>query len=754
MRATRRSWRSSRSVLGLVFFCSGLASLIFQVAWERLLTIYYGVGPIAITLIVSVYMLGLGLGSLLSGYLADVTQRRVAVYLAIETCLGAFGLISLPYMDFLGRYTAGSSYWVASLCIFLFLCIPTLGMGMTLPLIVKIFNQSARDFLDTVAYLYFINTLGAAVGALIASYILISFLGLDWAIYVAAGIDFLLAGIILAWARHAPPVEAATPEAVPRSQPLETGLRKNAYFLVLITGFLAIGYEISWFRVLEVLVKASPYAFSSVLGVYLTGIAFGSYGISRYLKKDPIIDRRSLFFLLQALIGAYVLISVGGYYYLTRDTGFGKLTEASTVAQVHPAFILPHGFSRHELAKLIPTLDIFFWPALFVLVPSLLMGAGFPLIAHLALEEPNREGRTVGQIYFFNTVGNVLGGVLTGFLFLPILGTEVTLLGLSLLAVGLALFVERFPTRAIPLKWRATASAVTVVTALVLFPGRGQLYAVMHPPEVQGWDCNFDEGIDGIVMTYQKGEAMRMYINGLGHGFRPGHAYYTEVIEAISFARKIEQVLIIGFGTGSFTEAVLKLDGVKRVTLVELNSTLLTNLRKVELFRTILTDPRLDVKVDDGRRLLLTTAATYDLILMDPIRTTTAYSNNLYSFQFFDLVRRHLSDDGVFFVWHDEQRVLPNTLASVFPYIRCYTSSSLVSKSPLLEDSRRRHQALDAFPPEDRSAIERAALRYQGDSEYVRRFGRGYPINQDWTPYCEYFLGLKIRSRFWPVSSG
>jgi predicted membrane-bound spermidine synthase len=245
----RKTWYPFRSVLGFVFFFSGLASLIFQVAWERLLTTYYGVGPIAVTLIVSVYMLGLGLGSLLSGYLADATHRTVALYLAVEPSLGAFGLISLPYMDLLGRYTAGSGYWVSSLCIFGFLCIPTVAMGMTLPLIVKIFNQSARDFLDTVAYLYFINTLGAAVGALVASYVLISFFGLDWAIYVAAGIDFLLAAIIFAWSRRAPVVQLATVEAPSGSEPLAGGLKRKAYVLVLITGFQAIGYEIRWSKV-------------------------------------------------------------------------------------------------------------------------------------------------------------------------------------------------------------------------------------------------------------------------------------------------------------------------------------------------------------------------------------------------------------------------------------------------------------------------------------------------------------------------
>jgi predicted membrane-bound spermidine synthase len=490
-----------------------------------------------------------------------------------------------------------------------------------------------------------------------------------------------------------------------------------------------------------------------VLAVYLTGIAFGSYGMSQYLKKAPAIDRRSLFFLLQALIGAYVLTSLGAYYYLTRDTVLAELTRASTVAQVHPATDLPQGFSRWELAKLLPIFDIFYWPVLFVLVPTLLMGAGFPLVAHLALEGPQREGRTVGQVYFFNTVGNVLGGLLTGFLLLPVLGTEVTLLGLSLVAVSLVVFVERFPTRAIPLVWRAAVAAVLVATATVLFPGRGQLYAVIQPPVGPGWNSYFEEGIDGVVMTHEKGESVANYINGLGHGFRPGTPYFSEAVEAISFAPRIERVLIIGFGTGSFTETVLKVDTVEQVTLVELNRTLLTNLRKMDVFRNILANPKLDVKLDDGRRFLLNSTETYDLIMIDSLRSTTAYSNNLYSFQFFDLVRRHLSDLGIFLQWHDEHKVLPQTLASVFPHVRYYGLCSLASKALLREDSSKRRQVLSAFSPRERAAIEKFDLRSRADSGYVHRLERGYPINQDWRPHCEYFLGMKVRARLEKIRS-
>ena len=191
------------TLLSFVFFFSGFASLIYQVVWQRLLTLYYGVGEISITLIVSVYMLGLGLGSLFGGYLAERIRDRIVVYFIIELLIGGFGLFSLPFVDFLGRATAGASYQLTFFYVFLFLCIPTFLMGITLPLLTKIFNSVIGDFLNTISFLYFINTVGAGAGALFASYVIISFFGLDTAVYFAVAINLALAVMILISQRYA-----------------------------------------------------------------------------------------------------------------------------------------------------------------------------------------------------------------------------------------------------------------------------------------------------------------------------------------------------------------------------------------------------------------------------------------------------------------------------------------------------------------------------------------------------------------------
>jgi len=283
------------SLLGFVFFLSGFASLLYQVIWQRLLTLYYGVGTVSISLIVSVYMLGLGLGALAGGFLAERVQNKIKMYATIEILIGCFGLVSLFLLDLLGRTTAGSSYIVSFIYICLFLCIPTLLMGATLPLLIKIFNRLVQNFMFSVSRLYFLNTLGAALGAICCSYLVISFFGLDFGVYMAAGLNFFLAGIIIYSGKM---YKHRTPQNIIISSKVfsPSRLGKFAYLLVFITGFLAIGYELVWFRVVGVLVKASPYVFSTVLAVYLSGIALGSYYIDKYLRKHKNIDPASLFF--------------------------------------------------------------------------------------------------------------------------------------------------------------------------------------------------------------------------------------------------------------------------------------------------------------------------------------------------------------------------------------------------------------------------------------------------------------------------
>lgn len=751
------------SLLSFIFFFSGVSALIYQVIWQRILTTYYGVGAISIALIVSVYMVGLGIGALFGGFLSERVENKIFLYFLVELLIGFFGLISLPFLDLLGRYTAGSAYLLSFFYMFIFLCMPTFLMGVTLPLLTKIFNKLIQNFIDTISFLYFINTIGAAIGALFASYVLITFFGLDSAVYVAVVINFILAGLII-FSKHFLIGEPKQEKEYVSKQQIDRKyiLGKIAYPLVFVTGFLAIGYEIVWFRVVGVLVKSSAYSFSTTLSIYLFGIAIGSFYMSKYLKKHPNINKKDLFFSLQFLIGICVILIFISYYYVTKYTPLDAFTRVSFATILHPPASINLS-TLFSLGQVFVLLDIVLWPMLFVFVPTLLMGASFPLIAYLALSDSNKEGKYVGTVYFFNIVGNVFGGIVTGFLLLPFLGTEITLLSFSAVGIFFGIFTSKLSGKQFPTIQRIGFALIILVITIVLFPKDGQLYETMHilPAEVEmglqnhstkegenGTLTYLDEGRDGIVVTYQNQEKIYNYINGLPHGSRGfwyGHQY--EAIEAASCVPSIENVLIIGYGTGNTAKTIINMEGIRKITVVELNDTLMKNVIKIPVVKEELSDPRVDLIVEDGRRFLLGTNEKYDLILIDPIRTTTAYSNNIYSLQFNEIVSRHLTPNGIFMVWLYEHKVMPKTIHSVFDYVRLYKFFILASNSTIIKDDEKHKKLIAASSLQEQKGFIKLLAEhkklYLGNEDYVKTITDGYPINQDWKPVCEYYLGLK-----------
>lgn len=720
----------------VIFFFSGFSSLIYQVAWQRILTTHYGVGAISIAVIVSVYMLGLGAGSLYGGNLSDRVKNPIRIYFIVEILIGLFGMISLPFLAFLGEATAGSAYTLTLFYVFLFLCFPTFLMGMTLPLLTKIFTRQLNSFFHSVSILYFVNTLGAAAGALATSFLLISLLGLDIAVYIAVLVNLLLAISIFLLRGQTETVQAV--REVGRNT---LSIGNYAYLLAFICGFLAIGYELVWFRVISVLVKSSPYAFSSSLSVYLIGIACGSYLMMRNIDRRFANDKVNLFFLLQFLIAISVLGIFLGYVYLSTYTRFSTLTELSFASVLHPAHLeyIGEQIRSGSLATtLYLSMDIVLWPLFFILLPALLMGASFPLVSLLAQSEPNREGRTIGNVYFSSILGNTLGGVVTGFVLLELFGTEVTLLMFILVGLVFGLFAGRSGKYSMPIL-AAFLAAITIAA----FPDRGELYRLIHQSPGEDFEAFFEEGRDGTTMTYQKGERVINYINGMSHGGRPISIFAYKVLEAASHAKDVKDVLIIGYGTGSTTEAVLEIEEVETITVVELNKTLIKNLRKMELFDDMLDQPKVALIIDDGRRFLLGTDKKYDLILIDPLRSTTAYSNNLYSSDFFALARNHLKPGGIFMSWRDEHRHLIKTLMDNFPYFRIYNDFGIASNEPLENNQRRRERIFSLLKPRDQHTIRwmQSAEKFdeRGPEYYVNRL-RDVPANTDLRPHTEYYF--------------
>jgi spermidine synthase len=733
-----------------VFFLSGFASLIYQIAWQRLLTLYYGAGATSITVIVSVYMAGLGFGALLGGRIARQSRNPYALYASLQVLLGATGLVSLPCMAALAKVTALGDPAVSLAVLVAFLCVPTALMGATLPVVVDLVVRRTPGFLGSVSRLYSVNTLGAACGAAFTGFVLVSLLGLDGSVTLASAADFAL-GIVILLGRPAGGAEPARRDAPASDTPARAA--RLAYPLVFCAGFIAIGLEIVWCRVIGVLVKDSPYAFASVLTVYLLGVALGSHAVQRHVTRRPETDARQLFLTLQFLTGAMVLATFIGYYHLVGMPGVRSLTQLSFLSDLHPSpaiFLRSPGIHPLEDAYLL--FDVFLWPLAFMLAPTMLMGASFPLIASVAFSKPGREGEAVGRTYFFNVLGNVVGGLVTGLVLLPAVGSEVTVViyGVAGLLFGL---VPRPPATAggaarIAASWpRATVVLTLALLGFAAFPRGGALYTAMHVAPFSPSRVHVREGIDAVVVTYEDGERVRNYINGQGHGYRPGPAFLAEAFEGLTYAADPRRVLVVGFGAGTFAEAALMTREAEQVTVVELSRSLLENLRTVPPVARILNDSRLRIVIDDGRQYLQRSGDTFDAILMDPLRTTTAYSNNLHSREFFALARRRLAPDGVLLVGGlDGGPIVPRTLMAAFPHVRAYAYFCLASKRPFIGNRERAARLLASVPDDQRDSI-RGLTGDVLDGEALARATAGIPVNRDWRPVSEYFLGPLLRDR-------
>lgn len=748
--STTNKERLMRTLLSCVFFFSGFASLIYQVVWQRLLTMHYGIGSISTTLIVGIYMAGLGIGSWVGGLLAERFKKLVELYFWVELGIGAFGIFSLSFIDMLGRQTAGSSYFLSGVYMFVFLCIPTFLMGITLPLLTKIFSRFSKDFIGNVSFLYFINTIGASIGALISSYVLISMWGMDTAVYLAVVIDFILA--LLIWiSSRLMKVSIESPYIVDEAFKRDGGLGHWAYLVIFITGFLAMGYEILWYRLIGVLVKDSPYAFSTILSVYLLGVALGSLTVNRRLARHPETNRKNLFFLIQFLIGFYIISSLTAFYFLTKNTGFSQIVQLSFKNYLHPDPILLNYLPRHlpPFSIIYSYLDIFFWPFLFLFIPTFLMGAGFPLASSLAVTRENEEGKTVGMVYLFNIAGNVSGSILTGFVVLPLLGSEQSFLAMALISICGLWFVD-YKRKSKPANLsKLLVIVVTMVLSIIFFPQKGEVYRVIHPPVDSGTTQIINEGMDAVVVSYHQNGPTTDYINGQEHG-RFGAVWYNAwVTEAAIYAPSLKNVLVIGFGSGTFPAILENIDDVEKMTVVELCPTLILNQKNIPFYRDMLADHRMNLVIEDGRRFLLQSHEKYDMILMDPIRTTTSHANNLHSRQFFELTRDHLAPGGVLLIGGlNEERVVSKTIASVYENIRVYDLFTVASDAPLKKDPGREKQIYASLSNKIRDdVITYVNSNYRGDQNFIAKVSATYPVNEAWKPVTEYYLGMKVKER-------
>jgi spermidine synthase len=721
----------------VVFTIAGAPALLYQVSWQRVLSLYFGVDIYSTAVTVAAFMAGLGLGSMVGGRFADRARHPARVYAVIETALGLFGALSLTLFSIVGKSLAGQPLGVVATASFALLVIPTMLMGMTLPFMSKILVTDR--FIGTpIARLYGLNTLGAAVGALIASYYLVGRFGLQGTVYLAAATNVLLGLVVwrLSSIAAAPEVQVPATASVATDSKAPLGL---IIILAAASGFVALGYELVWYRMLTVLLHGTVYVFGTILFVYLMGIAAGALAARRTVERDKPLLR---FARAQLVMSAYVLIFFTVLGRASGLPGLRHLIAASFFTSFHPSPELASGdlsmFAMYSL------LDIPFWAVAMLGVPTFAMGYGFTQLMRAATSSAAVVGTKIGQVYFANIVGATVGSLLVGFVLLEHLGSENTLLVLAL--TGLAVcFMASIPMRRV--RREGVFAMAAAAMGLAIFPAGGQLIRALHLADFSAVDFVAHEDRTGVVALRSQSEVIafsqeskvvgqtRLYIDGASHGHGDDEPGKTSVDPAVRLAMALEpqprRLLSIGLGDGVMCATAVADPNVSELIIVELNAGLSEILQRTRRGQIIASSPKVRFVTDDGRRWLLANPdEKFDLIMMFPLHAAHGYYGNLYSREFFELIVDHLNPAGTLVARSVDLFSTAKTLAAVFNHvIRVDRFSYLAGNVPLRFDADRLPfpaAEFEQFVEAERKTIE----LHTADA----------PLNLDLRPNSEYYL--------------
>ncbi|MGH9199926.1 MAG: fused MFS/spermidine synthase [Vicinamibacterales bacterium] len=728
-----------------VFFTSGFAALLYQVIWQRMLAIFSGADVYSASVIVAAFMGGLGVGHIVGGHVADRVSRRtsLALFCGAEAAIAAFGFFSAAlYYGFLYQRLGHLhiAREVVAVILFSSLLWPTFFMGASLPLLARAVTDRIGRAASTVGALYGFNTLGAALGATVATWSLLPQFGLEGSLRVGAMLNVACAASLLPITFWLKGSAADTPfptagAGSDRAHPAETDAERLAFrFWVSIYGFaglVALSLEIVWFRLLGVMMKSTAFTFGTLLAVYLAGIGLGAVAGS---ALAPRVRRPGAAFLgLQAAGGLTAAILVTLFAGLADDLSalrgyFGSyeplsVRESVDALRAITAGRLPLASQPVELPATF--LRLYIAVPLLLIVPStFLMGCSFPLLQRVVQTDLGRVGRRVGGLLLANIVGSIMGTVLTGWISLTVLGTAGTLRLLVVLSSVFALLgmAAVFRTSHNTARRRfgptVTAGATGIVLLLVVrwMPDDALLWARLHGTSVDR--IIFAEDISGVSVIKMAQEGFdgerAVFVNGVGQSVIPYGDIHTVLGALPAFVHPDPRdAAIIGLGSGDTVHAAAGRPGLERITSIEIVGPQLETLRALARrdpyggLRTLLRDPRIEHVVGDGRTYLMRSRRRFDIIEADALRPTSAYSGNLYSDAYFRLVRERLKPNGLAATWTASERV-HNAFVKVFPYVVSVPGVMLGSKEPIVLD--RATIARRLADPLVRSYYERAGI--------------------------------------------
>lgn len=670
MRSERMRWAAL-----LMFVMSGAAGLVFEVAMQRSLTRVFGVSAFATSTVLAAWMGGIALGAVMFGRLTERVKSPLRLYawleIGIALCAFVVPVAMPPLMVGFSDLAEGLAPDAPSLLFmrlalaFAVTLVPTLLMGGTLPAVARALGEAEEG--AALARLYTANLLGAVSGAALGSYVLMPTLGLTGTQVAGGALNLAAAALAFVIARHVEPPPSRPPQPISRA----------AVLLLLLSawsGLATFCAEVTWFHLLSVVVGNSVYAFGAMLATFLTGLALGSAWLSR--QPQSRIDER-LLGKAQLVVALGILVTLPLW-----DKVPTMFLIAGKFAKSFPAREAVRTFACFEL----------------MLLPSIALGTVFPLVLR-AGARPDDKRAGVGGLSAANTLGAIIGSLVTGFVLLPAFGSRAVLLGLLCISALLGAVLLRG-------RWRGAGVAVAV--AALLMPGwnlgrlasginvyfSAQYYA---DGEVQWLHESIESGLTSVV---RNDDALTLLTNGKFQGND-----VEEVPAQLGFAQlpmlvqhRWDSALVIGLGTGTSLGAIAA-QPYKEVDLVELSGDIVYAARTYfgHVNDGVLNGGRVRVTKADARNFLLLSKKQFDLISIEISSIWFAGAGDLYNREFYALMKSRLSERGILQQWvqlhHITRRNLAVVLATLrteFPHVALYEYGEqgiiLASAQPLSGD--------------------------------------------------------------------
>ncbi|WP_238480980.1 fused MFS/spermidine synthase [Dyella telluris] len=651
----------------LLLFGSGAASLVYQLLWIKQLSLVVGVEVYAVTIAVSAFFAGLAVGGAWFGRRADQLDRPLRLYAWLEggiALLAVGSTLLLAHSAALFATLQAHTGWLAWLLPFVLVGVPAVAMGGTLPVLVR---ASARESVaGTGGRLYAANTAGAIAGVLLAPFVLLPALGVQGAAMAAAAINVLAAMVALMLDSRRSPLQPPAAVAVMAA----SSSARLALVLYAIAGGIALGYEVIWSQTVVQFMSTRAFAFAMMLTVYLLGLMIGSAIYSRY--ADRVRDGWFAFGALIALAGLVALLQV------SLLGGWLPMLQSQTASLVT-------SLTGSRLAAMCARFAVAAMAV--VLLPTLLLGAAFPAALRLSART-EQSGRGVGMAVALNTLGGIAGTALTGFVLVPTFGLVRSLAMLAIVAAMVGMVaVFRGSTAPGRSRWLVvTIGACALVTA-VLTPSQklAQLLA-----QVRGGDLTFyEESRGGTVAVLAQGQGdnrfHRLYIQGVSNSgdTLPSQRYMRlqALLPLIIHRGEPRSALVIGFGTGITAGALSQYPGLTTRVCAELLPAVVRAASQFQGNYGAGRDPGLDVRLRDGRRELLASEQTYDMITLEPPPPSAAGVVNLYSRDFYQLAAKRLAPGGVLAQWwplptqnDEDSRAMVRAFLDAFPHATLWTT--------------------------------------------------------------------------------